>query len=86
MVKCACASGGAAVRRLLDKFAVLTLSSCINATLLRNPLQFCAMKRQTTRERCDIVGFAVAVKKKKTKESRKLNYVEPDERAREVNG
>jgi hypothetical protein len=48
------------------------------AALLHNLLQFCTMKRQTTREWCDITGFAIAVKKK-TKKSRKLNYVELDE-------
>lgn len=54
MVKYAGAGGvGAAVLHLLDKFAVLMLSSaCINVRdLIVIPSQFCAMKCQTVRKR-----------------------------------
>ena len=52
MVKYAGAGGvGAAVCRLLDKFAILTLNpACINVCdLIVIPLQFWAMKHQTAR-------------------------------------
>lgn len=54
MVKYVGAGGvGAAVLRLLDKFAVLTLSpACINVRdLIVIPPQFCTMKCQTARYR-----------------------------------